>query len=152
MVLSYDTIYSEFLSMIGDIEFLSLSESDAVALMGGWLKAALSNIRIQNLFESKSYDYEIQVLNFELRNKTDDQSDLDFVARVLATGMLIAWLQPKVTTTTNIHQMFSGKEQSFYAQANHLSQLRGLLSDTKLSLYKMIRDRGYAHNSYIEGE
>lgn len=153
MTLSYDAIYSEFLSMIGDVEFLSLDISDATAFMSGWLKTALSNIRIQNLFSSKSYDSEIQSLTFELNTSTgDDQGDLDFVTKVLATGMLIAWLQPKVTTTININQMFGGKEQQFYAQANHLSQLRGLLEDSKLSLNKMIRDRSYAHNTYIEGE
>ena len=112
MLLSYATIQSEFLHMIDDIKFLSLDESDANTFMTDWLKSALSNIRIQNLFSSKSYDDEIQQLTFELKNPSDDdQGDIDFVTNILATGMLIAWLQPKVTSTLNIHQMFGGKEE-----------------------------------------
>lgn len=153
MVLSYSAIQSEFLHMIDDIKFLSLDESDANAFMTDWLKSALSNTRVQNLFRSKTYDDEIQQLTFELKDPSDDeQGDIDFITSVLATSMMISWLQPKVTTTLNIHQMLGGKEEKFYAQANHLAQLRALLEDTKISLNKMIRDRGYVYNSYIRGE
>lgn len=151
MTLSYDTIQSEFLSMIDDVKFLSLDISDANALMTGWFKTALSNIRIQNLFSTNSYDSEIQEFTFEMKNpSTNEQADMDFVTKVIATAMLIAWLQPQVTTTLNIHQMFGGKEEKFYSQASHLEQLHGLLEDSKIGLNKMIRDRGYIHNSYIE--
>lgn len=153
MTLSYDTIQAEFLSMIDDVKFLSLNISDANAMMSGWLKTALSNIRIQNLFSASSYDSEVLEFTFEMKKPSgNEQSDMDFAAKVIATGMLIAWLQPQVTTTLNIHQMFGGKEQKFYSQANHIEQLRGLLEDSKIALNKMIRDRGYIHNSYIEGE
>ena len=112
MVLSYSAIQAEFLHMIDDIKFLSLDESDANAFMTDWLKSALSNTRIQNLFRSKTYDDEIQRLTFELKDPSDDeQGDMDFITSVLATGMMISWLQPKVTTTLNIHQMLGGKEE-----------------------------------------
>lgn len=154
MVLSYDVILSEFLSMIDDKKFLTLDESDANAMMNGWLKTTLSDSYVLRLFNNKRYDNESRLFTFELRhpNKDDEQGDMDFVTKLLATGMLISWLQPKVTSTTNINQMYGGKEEKFYSQSNHLEQLRQLLSDSQLGLRKMIRDRGYIHNSYIGGD
>lgn len=154
MVLSYDVILSEFLSMIDDKKFLTLDESDANLMMSGWLKTSLSDSYVQRLFSNKKYDNELRLFTFELRHpdKYDEQGDIDFITKILATGMLIAWLQPKVTSTTNINQMFGGKEEKFFSQSNHLEQLRQLLYDSRLNLRKMIRDRGYIHNTYIGGE
>lgn len=154
MVLSYDVILSEFLSMIDDKKFLTLDESDANNMMIGWLKTALSDIHIQRLFNTKNYDNEGRIFTFELKhpNKNDEQGDLDFVTHILATRMLIAWLQPKVTTTLMINQMYGGKEEKFYSQASHLEKIEQLFIDSQLSLRKAIRDRGYIHNSYIGGD
>lgn len=150
MTLPYSTIFSEFLHMVDDVQFLSLDESDATAFMNDYLKAALSNVRIQHLFSSKSYDPEIQTFTFELKNPSEDeQGDLDFVTEVLATGMVAAWLKPMVDSTKNTKQIFGGKEEKFYSQSSHLAELRGLYDDAKISLNKMLRDRGYINNSYI---
>ncbi len=129
MVLSYSAIQSEFLHMIDDVKFLSLDESDANAFMTDWLKSALSNIRVQNLFSSMSYDSEIQQLTFEMKDPSDnEQADIDFVTSILATGMMIAWLQPKVTTTLNIHQMLGGKEEKlgFLPLVRHVRKRHGV--------------------------
>ena len=49
-------------------------------------------------------------------------------------------------------QMYGGKEQKFYSQANHLIEIKSMLKDCKTELRKMIRDRGYIYNSYINGD
>ena len=55
-------------------------------------------------------------------------------------------MQASIGVTTRLSNI------TVYAQANHLAQLRALLEDAKISLNKMIRDRGYVYNSYIRGE
>lgn len=154
MELSYNMIRAEFLSMINDPKFLSLDTTDAIEMMDGWLKTALSDVNVQRIFSTKKYENDINLFTFELKspNKNDIQGDLDYVTKVIATGMLIAWLQPKVTTTVNIHQILGGKEEKFYSQSSHLQQLRELLYNSKLELKKMIRDRATIHNKYLEGD
>ena len=49
----------------------------------------------------------------------------------------------------NIQQMYGGKEQKFYAQANHLNAIQSLLSRFKIEQKKLIRDHGANYNSYI---
>ena len=48
--------------------------------------------------------------------------------------------------------MFGSKEEKFYSQSQHLSELRGLVNDSRKQQRRMIADRGYAWNSYLDGE
>ncbi len=91
-------------------------------------------------------------MNWELKNSIDDNSDELFVIEVFAQGMIIQWLEPKVKSILNVKQFFGGKEEKFYSQANHLNELRSLLSDANISLRKLLRDHGYIINSYISEE
>lgn len=79
-----------------------------------------------------------------------DSEDEEFVKDVLARGMVIAWLEPQVKSVLLTAQMFGGKEEKYYSQAAHLSQLQSLLADAKTELSKILRDYGYLYNSYIK--
>ena len=63
--------------------------------------------------------------------------------------MVIKWLEPQVKSKVNIAQMFGGKEQKFYSQSQHLSELKDMLETEKISLNKLIRDRGSVFNPYL---
>lgn len=152
MTSEYQAIYSSFLSKITDYKFLSLPEDDIYDLMRGWLHSTAGKVYIRRIFDTLVLDDEVLKITFELKNPVDDNADLDYVVEILAKGMVIEWLEPQVKSVLNTSQMFGGKEQKFYAQANHLSELKGMLSDAKTELRKMIRDHGYIYNSYIGGE
>lgn len=89
-------------------------------------------------------------MQYELKHviNTADE-DLHFVIEVISLGMVAEWLEPQVNSVLNTLQMFSGKEEKFYSQSNHLSELRGLLKDVQLKQRKIIRDRGYISNTYL---
>lgn len=89
-------------------------------------------------------------MDYELKhviNRVDD--DFGFVVEIISMGMVVEWLEPQVNSVLNTLQMFSGKEEKFYSQSNHLSELRGLLKDAQLKQRKLIRDRGYISNTYL---
>ncbi len=105
---------------------------------------------MRRLFSSSTLDDEIHTFIFTMAYPIEADSDIDFVKDVLAKGMAIAWLEPQVSSKLNISQMItSSKESKFYAQANHLSELRGLLKDLTLDQRKIIRDRGWISNTYL---
>lgn len=151
--LSYnDDVYSNFLGKITDYNFVNIHEDDIYELMHGYLKSAISQPYVRRLFSSISMDDEIMEMTFELKNGVDESADKDFIVEVLSKGMVIAWLEPQVKSTLNIAQMFGGKEQKFFSQAQQLSELKEMLSAAKAEQRRIICDHGYIYNSYVRGE
>lgn len=148
--LSYEEIFSDFLGSVTDYDFTSIDIDNAYGLMTEYLHKTLSQSYIRRLFSSLSMDDIIQTMSFEMKHEVDESTDLDFVRNILSKGMVVEWLKPQVRSKLNLAQFMGGKEQKWFSQAQHLSELRGLLEDTELELRKSIRDRGYIYNSYLE--
>lgn len=151
--LSYrDDLYSNFLGKVTDYNFVNMSEDDVYELMFGYFKSAISQPYVRRLFSSVKMDDEIMEMTFTLKDSVDEDSDKYFIIEVLSRGMVIAWLEPQVKSTVNLSQMYGGKEQKFYSQAQQLSELKDLLSTTKSEQRRIICDHGYVNNSYLRGE
>jgi arsenate reductase-like glutaredoxin family protein len=150
MTSSYNDVYSRFLIKIRDYEFAGLPEPNATEQMLEWLRSALSQPYIIRIFESISADDEIAEINYTLTSSVNEYTDKNFVEELLGSAMVIAWVEPKVKTTTLLNQMVTNsKEQKFYAQQSHIAQLRELLADAENKVRSMLRDRGYIWNSYL---
>lgn len=147
--IEYEDLFSDFLGYVTDYTLLSLSEEDAYGLMSEYLRKSASLPYVRRLFSSLSLNDDFQIVDFEMLNEVDEASDLDFTSRVLTLGMVVEWLRPQVRSKNLTAQMFGGKEQKYYSQQAHLSELRNLLEDTQLELRKVIRDRGYIYNTYL---
>lgn len=147
--LSYDEIFDDFLGRVADFDFSTMDESTANYLMAEYLQKVVSRPYIRRLFKSINADKEIHLIEFEMTDVVDEDSDLEFVKTILSKGMVVEWLEPQVRTKVNIAQFFGGKEQKYYSQSNHISELRGLLEDTEKELKSEIRDRGYIYNPYL---
>lgn len=147
--LSYDEVFDDFLGRVADFDFSTMDESTANYLMAEYLQKVVSRPYIRRLFKSISADKEIHLIEFEMVDVVDEDADLEFVKTILSKGMVVEWLEPQVRTKVNIAQFFGGKEQKYYSQSNHISELRALLEDTEIDLRREIRDRGYIYNSYL---
>lgn len=150
---SYDDVFSRVLDKITDYDFLQYSESDIYATLTRKMKSALSKPYLRKEFSSITYDDDIQELTYGMNYPTSDtDADKDFACEAIALGVVVAWLEPQVKTTNLIHQQFtSSKESKWYNQKDHLSELRSLLKACRYEQQCLIRDRGFIHNSYIEG-
>lgn len=150
MKISYQDIYSRFLQKIDDCELAQLPQVDVYEMMRGWLHSTLSRPYIRSLFSELEFKDDVLAMSCILVRSVDDSADTEFIIELAAMGMVVEWLEPRVKSTTNIAQMFGGKEQKFYAQSTHMAEIRSMLTDTRVELRKMVRDYGYIHNSYIE--
>lgn len=151
--LSYrDDLYSSFLGKVTDYNFANIAEDDVYELMFGYLKSAISQPYVRRLFSSITVDDEIMEMTFTLKDSIDEDSDKYFIIEVLSRGMVIAWLEPQVKSVTNLSQMFGGKEQKWFSQAQHLAELKDLLATSKSEQRRIICDHGYANNAYVRGE
>ena len=150
--LNYDDVYSFFLGYVADYDFLELSDEGMAQLFAEYLRKALAKPYLRRLFSSISFDEEEKMISYNLQLETDESADTDFVIDILAKSMVVEWLQPMVKSKLNIMQLFTGKEQKWYSQKDHLAELRALLEDAQLDVRRMIRDRGFISNSYLGGE
>lgn len=150
--LNYDKIYSRLFTKIEAYDFIELSEEMLNEFLCNWLHSASANPYVRRLFSSFIIDDEVQLITYEMKYSVDELSDEEFVIEILALGVVISWLEPKINSISNIAQMFGSKDEKFFSQSQHLSELRGLISDFKKQQRRMIADRGYVWNSYLDGE
>lgn len=169
--ISYAEIYSSFVMKIEGYDLFSpaMSEDMRNEFLSSFLHSTLSRDYVMRLFSSITdtppYDEVIPatdeeeehtvhhdgVIEYELNYELGEFQDKLFVQNILGTGMALAWLEPKINSIRNISQMIGTSDEKFYAQANHLSQLLVLKEDLTAELRGLIRDRGYAHNTYLDG-
>lgn len=150
--LTYDVVYSRLFSKIEAYDFIELKANDLSDLLCDWMHSASANPYVRRLFETFSLDDEIQELSFEMKYTLDSYSDTEFVIEILALGMVVAWLEPKINSINNISQMFGSKDEKWFSQSQHLSELRGLVNDSRKLQRRIIADRGYAWNTYLDGD
>ena len=150
--LSYEIIYSKFFSKVSAYDFLELPQEHLDDFLCNWIHSAAEKPYIRRLFSSYSMDDEIHQITYIMRYTIDENSDLSFVTEIIALGMVMEWLEPKINNISNIAQLFGSKEEKFFAQANHLSQLQNLMQSISKKQRRIIADRGYAWNSYLDGE
>ena len=150
--LTYDTIYSRLFSKIEAYDFIELPKDDLNGLLCDWIHSASANPYVRRLFKSFILEDEIQEISYEMKYSVDEYSDTEFIVEVLTLGVVVAWLEPKVNSINNIAQMFGSKEEKFYSQSQHISELRNLVNDSVKKQRRMIADRGYVWNSYLDGE
>lgn len=144
MVSSYEDIYEKYLGLVENHEVYYLSKSDAYLLMGEWMRSTISRPKVRRLFSSITVDDETMEITYTLRNSVDDEYDKTFVENMLASGMVIGWLEPKVKTDLQIMQYFSNSDSKFYAQSAHTKESLQLLKDARTTLDKdYVRDHGW---------
>ena len=150
--LQFVKIYSRLFSKIEAYDFIELSEADLNELLCDWIHSASANPYVRRLFKTFSLDDEIQEITYEMKYSVDEFADSEFVTEILTLGVVVAWLEPKINSINNIAQMFGSKEEKFFSQSQHISELRALVNDSKKQQRRMIADRGYVWNTYLDGE
>lgn len=155
--ITYNEVYSSFFRKVEAYDLLreDLEEAQKTNLLHEWLIQAISDPYVRRLFNSLELvddDEENEITDsvvYEMAESVDDSSDKLFTIEVLAYGVMIAWLSPKVNSLITIIQFIGTADEKYYSQAPHLQQLRGLLEDAENHQRKLIRDRGYIWNEYI---
>lgn len=145
---NYTQIFEMFLGNITDYNFANLSTSDSYTLMTEYLHKAIAETYLRRIFSSIKLDDEVQNISFVLKYSTEDD-EVDFVINAIAKWMVYEWLQKQVRSVDLTAQFFGGKEQKYYSQSAHLSELRGLMDDAYKEARFFIGDRGYINNSYL---
>lgn len=131
MATRYMDIYDCFLGKISDYDFIHLNEFTQCSLLYGYLKSAIA-------------DFE-DICKKDLSDRDDDfgQFNVDLSAKeieILATGMVVHWLEPRVLNTENLRNVLNTKDYSTFSPANLLEQMQAVLASMKKHFrYMLVR-------------
>lgn len=150
--IAYNDIYSGFYLRVEAFDFLELDDNTAQDFLCSWLHAAMRPSYIRRLFSIITFDDDVMRFSYELKSPVEEMEDEDFVTELLVLGMCIEWLTPKLLSLNNIKQMFGSKEEKYYSQAQQIQEVSNLLKALKKERRRMICDRGYIYNAYVNGE
>ena len=135
---SYEAIYKRALAQITDPLLATLPEADLENMLYGWLMDAI--------VEPVVGDYDFA--NRDEKEFKFDISDRD--QKILAIHMVRGWLAPQIASVTLTAQVYSGKETKYYAQANHLSEMRALDESLQHQADLLFCRGTYLDNEYFD--
>lgn len=139
MATSYEEIYNLASNKITDPEIALLSQEDIEELFHGYLISAIPKFRkCKNDLSNR--DDELRQFNIDL---------LDVEKEILAILVVREWLQPQLYSALLTKQVFSDKEQKYYSQSSHISELRALDETLKIEAQKLSRDYTYGSLEYL---
>ena len=139
MATSYEEIYNLASNKITDPEIALLLPEDIEELFHGYLISAIPKFRkCKNDLSNR--DDELRQFNVDL---------LDVEKEILAILVAREWLQPQLYSALLTKQVFSDKEQKYYSQSSHLSELRALDETLKIDAQKLSRDYTYGNSEYL---
>lgn len=163
--ISFSEIYSSFFTKIEGYDLFdpNLSEETRNEFLCSYLHSALSDRYVSQLFSSITVtDPEVITdndgsyvvdgnIDYTLKYVNDDFSDEHFVIEMLAYGMALAWVTPKVNSLINTQMLVSDAQTKWYSQANHITALKTMKDDLENKRNNMIAMRGFINNSYLDG-
>lgn len=136
---SYETIYNRFLNKITSYRILELSDDDVQEMLLQWLNAAIPKFRRCKTDLSLRDDELLEFNNDLMENEIE----------ILALLMVNEWLEPQINSELYVSQFYGGKEEKFFAQANHLEKLIELKKQNRYEVQKLMRD--YAYQNLVWG-
>lgn len=151
ITVEFEEVYSIFFDKVEAYDFLELEDSEIEDMLVRYLKSSFTNPFVRQLFSTLEVDEDSESFDFEMSYVIDDSSDKEFVVEVMALGLCIKWLTPKVNSLIGMNQTYGSKEEKFFSEASHKAEMRNLLNLWKKEQLKLIRDRGYVWNEYLDG-
>ena len=140
MATPYEKIYERFLSKITDFNLVEIDDYSFDKMMQGWLNSSIVRTR--------KCEHDLSLRSDETQEFTENLSDLEI--ELLSLGMVDAWVTPMLNSTELTLQFIGGKEEKYYSQAQHLSELRNLKKENALEMNRLHNYYTYTNNDYFD--
>jgi len=154
LTITYDKVYSRFLSLVSAYDLKAKYESDADTtklLLDEWLISIKSDPKCRKLFSSIILDETDRSITCVLsQSQGDDISDMDYIVELFGNGIAWKWVTPKYLSDLNAGIIITGREVQAASQANHMAQLEKMYIETKTAFYRLIKNYVYINNSYLK--
>ena len=139
MATPYEKIYGRFSQKITDFNLPEVDDYSLEKMLLGWLNSSIVNVRKR--------EHNLSLRNDDAQEFYEDLSDLEI--ELLALGMKLAWIDQYLNSTELVLQFIGGKEEKFYSQSAHISELRELRKDTLREMNSLHNYDTYINSSYF---
>ena len=134
----YSTLYDRALAQITDPLLAQLPEEELENMLHDWLMDAI---------------VEPLIGEYDLSKRDDEGFGADISERdqkILAIHMVRGWLAPQIRSVALTSQVFSGKETKFFAQSQHLAEMRALDEQLRKDAELLFCRGTYLNNDYFD--
>lgn len=139
---SFDKVYNFFFSKITDDMYMELDLEQTKALVQDLLINAIPWFEFPRV-NINEYDLEEKYFNVKLTNEE---------MNILATYMVVGWLDQQLASIEMTRMKFSGSDFKFTSQANHMAKLLALKKDyekTGFHLQRLYKRRKADQNGVL---
>lgn len=137
---AFEDVVEMFLSMITELSYLDYTEDELFEELG--LKVRMVIVKA-GVFKNLTFN----------RNRMDFNRKIsDFEATVLAHGLIVEWLTPKIFNYEVLEGQLGSKNFTIFSNANRLSELRKLRETSKTQFYELVSDYDLYQNYLADEE
>ena len=140
MATPYDIFEGAFLSKITEYDFLQIDPYDRNGSIDSYMKRSAAQF-------NKVCKYDLLTSDDAVRELAVDIPDADLVeiVDIVATGMVVQWLQPYMFKSENLENILNTADYSMYSPAELLLRVREVYQMAQRDFKKMIKDYSYDH-------
>ena len=124
---TFEQIYIRFKGKITDDMYMELTPVDTDNLLKELLLNSLHYFEFPRV---DIYDYNEELEEYNIRLTAEEQN-------IIATYMIVEWLSQQLASVENTRMKYSGSDFKMTSQANHLSKLISLLTETRRDAFHM---------------
>lgn len=137
MATPFQYIYDKFLNQIDDVELALITTEELEDLLESYLSRAVS-------LDFKQCKKDLNDTDKDLKQFNDDLTLEE--QWIIATGMVLSWLEPKIKREELLRAAISDKDYTESSHANQLDKLMVLEDKTRSKLKRYIIS--YTHNDF----
>lgn len=113
---SFSTVIDYFLRKITDDMYMEITKEETEEHAADYIPLAIPFVEFPRV---DLYDYDTNAASFNISLSNEE-------VNILATYMVVAWLDQQIASVENTRMKYSGQDYKFTSQANHMNKLNEL--------------------------
>lgn len=136
----FEDVIDMFLNLISEIKYANYDIDELKLELGIKSKMVLAEVRV-----IKDVKFSLDECDF-----TRELTDLE--ALIIANGLVVSWVSPKVNNFELFESQSSSKNFTIFSNSNLLNSLRGLRDECQARLNTLIADYDYDQTFIQDGD
>lgn len=129
---TFDDVIDMFLNLLSEAKYIEYSLDELKLELGIKVRMVLARTRV---IKKVQFDKETQEFTRELN---------DTEALILAHGMMIYWLSPKIYNYEFLETQLASKDTTTFSNSGLLAEMRALKNDSEIEYNNLVTDYDYA--------
>ena len=140
MATPYDIFEGAFLSKITEYDFLQIDPYDRNGSIDSYMKRSAAQFNKVCKYDLLTFDDAVRELAVDIPD-----ADLVEIVDIVATGMVVQWLQPYMFKSENLENILNTADYSMYSPAELLLRVREVYQMAQRDFKNMIKDYSSDH-------